>query len=291
MLVAGHKWREKVEAILAATPGQVIDFSTLMPQHAVALFSFVVTGVNNGMGGTGVTKYLSKLGTGTWLDMLVIEVRCLFEFIYSRYGGDVPAAGALNWVMPLHLLNLLIPDLAVGGVMPEVGLPSNSDKIFQFFMDGVNASAGTAILGWIKSYREPTHIPYLQGHAVTGLAAGTNNQNYKLPWQPLPTAGFVTSFGATTFTRIRLYAPNEQGVVEEIFDTKREQLLALPLPYSDLSIVDPIYLNFGRTIIIRPGSYLLVDGGAGIDGTQRFVPVQFIPVGEKIQGLPNAGAK
>lgn len=290
MITVGHKWREKTETV-AATTLQTIDFSTLMPEYAVSAFTFVVTGANNSFGGAGVDSYLAKLGTGTWLDIKSTELRSLLDAIFSRYGGDTPATADLNWIFPLHLMNILIPDLAVNGQMPEVGLPSDTTKIWQTFLNAVSSSAGGITIGWLKSQRVVTHIPYLQGHAVTGLAASTNNQIYKLPWQPLPTAGFTCSLGATTFSRIRLYNPNEQGVIEEVFDTKREHLLILPSPYMVVTLTDPMMIMFGKTITIRPGAYMMVDGGAGIDGTQRFVPIQFIPVASAIPGLPNGGAK
>ena len=286
MLTIGHDYREKTEAVAGAAI-ETVDFSTLMPQMAVAIYTFVLTGVNNGIEGTGIDRYYSFLGTTRHWDMLAAETRALMEFLYSRLGGAAPATTDLTYPIPFHLLAMLILDLSdANGVPPEVGLPSNTDKIWQI-VTTVNASVGVVTLGWLKSYREPTHIPYFIGHAVTGLSASVNNQPYILPWQALPTAGFISDFGATEFTRIRLYVPDDQRNPVELFDLTRDQALALAQPYSANAITDPFVLAFGRTIVPVKGSYLLIDGGAGINGTQRFVPLQFMPRG---LGIPAAQA-
>jgi hypothetical protein len=291
MVIVGHKWRQKTETV-AATTLQTIDFSTLMPEHEVGAFTFIVTGANNSFGGSAVDKYLSKLGTGTFLDMQAAEVRTLLEFVDARFGGIEPATNALKWALPFYLMNILIGDLSVGGVMPEVGLPPGTMKIWQTFLNAANSSAGGITIGWVKSARTVTHIPYFQGYAITGLATSKADQVYKLPWQPLPTSGLVLAWGATVFTRVRLYNPDENGVVQEVFDVQHDNVDALMLPYETEDLVDPIYIHFGRTQTIRPGAYFMLDTGAGYtDGAHRCVPIQFIPVNAGIPGLPNAGQK
>lgn len=284
MITAGHKFREKTETILATT-AQTVDFSTLMPRHAVALLSFILTGANNSLDGSGVDRYEMKLGTGLFLQMNPEELQGLLEYLFSRYGGDLPAAADLTWILPFHLMNILIVDLAANGMLPEVGLPSGSDKIVQIFENAANSSAGTATLGWIKSFREPTHVPFLVGHTVSGLTASVNNQIYKMPWLALPTAGFLLNAGSTDFTRIRLHNEDEKGVDQEIFDLTYDQIVAMTQPYlaTDAPAVVPVI--FGRTLIPR-NMYMIVDVGAGYAGTERLVPLQFIPAGGGIPGLP-----
>ncbi len=285
MLAIGHDWNEKTEAIAAATAGQVIQHSDLMPQFAVALWTFVMAGVNNGVEGTGVEKYRMLLGTAEILNVLAAELRSLLELLYSRFGGAAPATTDLTYPVPFHLLGILFSDLTdAEGIPPEVGLPSNTDKVWQMITT-VNSSLGTSTIGWLKSYREPTHVPYLIGHAVTGLTASVNNQPYILPWQALQTAGFILDFGATEFTRLRLYIPDDNKNPVELFDLTRDQALALQQPYSANSITDPFCLIFGRTVVPVKGSYLLIDAGAGINGTQRFVPIQVMQRGG---GIPAA---
>lgn len=284
MLTIGHKWREKTETI-AATTLQTIDVSTLMPRHAVALWTFILTGANNGVGGTGVDRYEMKLGTGLYLQMTAAEMVALLEYLFSRYGGDIPATTDLTWCLPFHLMNILIVDLAANGMLPEVGLPSGSDKIVQAFLNAANSSAGLLTLGWIKSYREPTHVPFLIGHTVTGLTASVDNQTYKLPWLALPTAGFFITGGSTDFTRIKFYNDNEKGVSEELFDLTYDQILALTQPYLVTDAPGTFPVIFGRTIIPR-NAYIIVNVGAGYAGSERFLPIQFIPSGAGIPGLP-----
>jgi hypothetical protein len=102
----------------------------------------------------------------------------------------------------------------------------------------------------------------------------------------------IISWGSTVFTRIRMYNPDENGVVQEIFDVNHDAATALMVPYSTEDLTDPIYLHFGRSITVRPGAYLMVDTGAGYtDGSHRMVPIQFIPVSAGIPGLPNQGQK
>lgn len=264
----GIDFRENTIAV-AGGAAQNIQFDTGIPKGALAALLFIMVGANNSLAGTGIDDYVFSLDGNDWMNMKPTEIRCLFEFVYSRMGGGVPAAADLTWVLPLYLLGMLMPGF------PSVGLPDKTKKVF-LIRGNANLSAGSMEIGWKVPDREVDFVPYLVGQTINGLAAASNDQRFELNLQQFDTAGFIMDLGATEFTRVRFFLAGEDGNVREVADWKRDHLLMMHQPYHAATISDPVFIWFDVPIIVRPGSYLLMNTGAGYDGTQRIVPVQFI---------------
>lgn len=265
----GIDFRENTIAITGGA-AQNVQFDTGIPKGALAAILWIMTGANNSLAGTGVDDYVYSLDGDEYLNIKPAELRCLFEYVYSRFGGAVPATSDLTWVWPFYLLGHIF----LGGAM--VGLPEKTKKVF-LIRGNANLSAGTAEVGWMAAMREIEFCPYLVGQTINGLAASSNDQRFELNLQQFTTAGFIIDLGATEFTRIRFFLAGEDGNVREVADWKRDHILMMHQPYHAASVTDPVFLAFDTNIVIRPGSYLLMNTGAGYDGTQRITPVQFIP--------------
>lgn len=275
----GMDFRENTIAITGGA-AQNVQFDTGIPKGALERFGFLMTGANNGMAGTGWDSYVFTLNSDEWLNMLPAELRVLFEFIYSRYGGQIPATTDLIWPFPMDLFSMLLP--AVGGVTPQVGLPGNSKKVF-LLRGNTNLSAGAAEINWKAPNRAIDYVPYLIGQVINGLSASSNDQRFELNLTQFPCVGFIMDMGATEFTRIRFFLADENGKVKEVSDWKNDHLQSHLQPYHVGGATDPLFIPFDYPVIIYPGSYLLCNTGAGYNGTQRIVPVMFAPV-KKAEG-------
>lgn len=276
----GIDYRENTIAITGGAV-QNAQFDTGIPKSALAAILFIMVGANNSLAGTGIDDYVFSLDGNEWLNIKPAELRCLFEFVYSRFGGAVPATSDLTWVLPLYLLGILLPGF------PSVGLPHSTKKVF-LIRGNANLSAGSMEIGWQMPWREIDYVPYLVGQTINGLAASSNDQRFDFNLQQFMTVGFIMDLGATEFTRIRFFLAQEDGTVKEVADWKRDHILMMHQPYHAASISDPVFIFFETPIVIRPGSYLLVNTGAGYDGTQRIVPVQFIPARKATAPKPAA---
>lgn len=264
----GIDWREDTIAI-AGGAAQNINFNTGIPKGALERILLTMVGANNGMAGTGIDDYVYALDGDEWLNVKPAELRVLFEWIYSRYGGAIPATTDLEWPLPLDLFGMLLPG------NPGVGLPAKTRKTF-LIRGNANLSAGSAEIGWKSAMRKVEYVPYLIGHTLSGLAASTPSNRYEINIPQFDTVGFIIDLGATEFTRIRFYLADDDGKVREVADWKRGHILMNLQPYHAVSVTDPVFLPFDAPVVVKPGSYFLMDTGAGYDGTQRFVPVQFM---------------
>lgn len=264
------------EATITITGGVVqnIQHDTGIPKGALERIRFIMVGANNGVGGTGIDSYVFSLNGDEWLNILSAELRCLLEFIYSRYGGQIPATTDLTWTLPLDLFAMLLPP--EGGVMPQVGLPANTKKVF-ITKGNASLSAGSSEIGWKRPNREVDYIPYLIGQVINGLAASTNDQRFELNFAQFPCVGLIMDMGTTEFTRIRFFLADKDGKTTEVSDWKNDDIQLNLQPYHVNAVTDPVFLPFDYPVIVYPGSYLLVNTGAGYNATQRIVPVMFMP--------------
>lgn len=271
-MIFGHDFRENTETIGVAQTDPV-EFNRGMPAYAIALWTIIAVGANNSLAGSGPTRYQQTLDSELVVDMTPDECRALFEFLYSRMGGIVPATSDLTWVFPLSHLSILAPQLD-NGAPPEIGYPAGSDKVFRVQLSGTN-TAGSMLLGWKKSPRPVTHSPYMVGRVISGLTANTADQQHLLTLKPLPTAGIIIK-GFANFTRLRLYAADKEGMVQELFDAKTSQILAMLQLYNEQTITDPVFIPFDLPTVLPKGSYILFETGAGYAGTERLTPIQFV---------------
>jgi len=276
----GIDFRENTVAVTGGA-AQNMQFDTGLPKGALQAILWIITGANNSLAGTGIDDYVFSLDGDDWLNIKPAELRCLFEFIYSRHGGAVPATSDLTWVLPLYLLGMLLPGY------PMVGLPENTKKVF-LVRGNANLSAGAMEIGWQKAMRQIEYVPYLVGQTINGLAASSNDQRFDLHLQQFETAGFVIDLGSTEFSRLRFFLADQNGNVREVADWKRDHILQMHQPYHAASVSDPVFIFFEAPVVIYPGSYILFNTGAGYDGTQRIVPVQFIPVKKAAAPKPAA---
>lgn len=266
----GVDFRDSTEAV-AGGAAVDIEFFEGVPKGALSWLLFVAVGANNSIGGSAIDRYISRLDSDEWLDITANEMRAIFDFVYSRFGGVIPATADLTWGIPLELLALLIPG------MGTVGLPSNVEKDVMVRLNA-NASAGSIQLGWKFAASEPDYMPYFVGKTISGLAAATNDERFEINLQPFPTAGFVIDLGATEFTRVRIFAADPQGRTTEVTDLLRDHILMMHQPFDEAGLTDPILIYFDKPIIFERGSYILFNTGAGYNGTQRMVPLQFVPL-------------
>jgi hypothetical protein len=285
-VIIGTKFRETPESSVddQLTP---VQFDRAMPKHAISLWTFILTATTaaeNGLGGSKIGFYEQALDNELIMQMTPSETRALFEYIYSRMGGAVPATDALIWDWPFYLLAMLAPMLD-GGKYPEVGLPGNSDKVWRTGADGAadGLSVGTFLIGWKKSMREPTHSPLMVGRVLSGMTLSTKGNLYEINWQPVPCVGFVIN-GFAHFDRFKLYAADDKGEVREVADVTHDQVLALLDPYNVQSITDPVFIPLDQPYILNKGSYILFDTGAGYTGTERIVPIQLVPAPNAVKG-------
>lgn len=268
----GMFYRETTEAIAAAqaTP---VQFDRMMPKIAVALFTFILTGANNSIAGTGPSRYQLSQDNEQTIDMTPSETRALFEYIYSRLGGSVPAANDLTWCWPFYLLALLAPKIA-DGAYPEVGLPEGSDKVWRTQLSGTN-SDGTMTLGWKKSPNKVTHSPLLVGRTLSGMTAGEECEFNIDTWKKAPVCGIIIN-GFAHVDRMKLVAADKEGNQVQLNDVLSAQILQVLQPYSAMSITDPIYIPFDVPTVFWKGSLIKFTLGAAYDGTERIVPVQLV---------------
>lgn len=273
-MIFGTDFRKSPETIGAAqlTP---VEFNRGMPKYAIALWTFVVTGANNGIAGTGIFEYEQMIDNDLTISILPAELRALFEYIYSRMGGSVPAAGMLNWHFPFYLLSMLAPKIN-GGDYPEVGLPAGTDKVWRVNLDpGGAASAGNEFIGWKKSPRPVTHSPLMNGKALSGLNASSPDEQYEINWQPVATCGVIIN-GLSHFSRIRIHAADAKGFTTQLCDITPTQILELMDPYNVQSITDPLYIPFDVPTVFGKDSYILFTTTAGYTGAERIIPVQLV---------------
>lgn len=266
-------WRENTITITGGV-AQNAQFDTGIPKGALERILFIMVGANNSIGGSGISSYVFTLNGDEWLNVLPTELRALLEFIYSRYGGAAPGSNDLTWPLPLDLFAMLLPP--ENGIMPQVGLPANTKKVF-LIRGNTNLSAGSMEIGWKAPNRDIDYVPYLIGQVINGLVASTNEQRFELNVSQFPCAGFIIDMGTTEFSRIKFFLADENGKTREVFDMKNDHIQMQLQPYSANSITDPVFIPFDYPVIIRPGSYLLINTGAGYDGSQRLVPVMFMP--------------
>lgn len=268
----GMFYRETTETIAAAqaTP---VQFDRMMPKIAVALFTFVLTGANNSIAGSGPTRYQLSQDNEQTIDMTPSETRSLFEYIYSRLGGSVPAANDLTWCWPFYLLALLAPKIDAGSY-PEVGLPDGSDKVWRVQMSGTNSN-GLATLGWKKSANKVTHSPLLVGRTLSGMTAGQECEFPIDTWKKAPVCGIIIN-GFAHVSRMKLVAADTEGNQVQLSDALSDQLLQVLQPYSAMSITDPIYIPFDVPTVFWKGSMIKFTLTGSYDGTERIVPVQLV---------------
>ncbi len=272
-MIFGMDFRENPIAIIddQTTPTQ---FDTGIPKFAIALFTFIMVGADNSFTGTGFGRYQFVIDSDMVIDMTPSETAALFEYIYSRMGGQVPATDALIWDWPFYLLGMLAP-LLDGGNYPEVGFPSGSDKVIRF-QAGSDADAGSALIGWKKSTREPSHSPLMLGRVISGLTDTSPDQRYEINWQPVPTVGMIIN-GFAHFVRFRLFAADAKGETREVADVLHDHVLQVLDPYNVQSITDPLFIPFDMPTVFAKGSYILFETASSYDGTERLVPVQLVP--------------
>lgn len=278
-MIFGMEYRKSPERIADAQTDPV-EFNRGMPKIAVALFTFLVgdgtepEGDHVSMGGDGIDRYVLNMDNEQIVDVTPAELRALFEYIYSRMGGAVPAATAKAWHFPFYLLGMLAPKLDNGNY-PVVGLPAGSDKVVRW---DLNASSEDApvFIGWKKSSAPVTHSPLMNGRAISGLVASSPDEEYELNWQPVPTVGVIIS-GFAHFDRIRIQAADNAGNLTQLCDVKPDQILAVLDAYNVQSITDPIFIPFDVPTIFNKDSVILFTTLSTYDGTERIVPVQLVP--------------
>jgi hypothetical protein len=274
-MIFGAKYRESIENIGAAqaTP---LEFNKGIPGLAMALLTFLVTGTasHNGLGGDGIDRYQIALDSDLIIDMTPSETRAMFEYLYSRMGGQVPATTAVAWDWPFYLLGLLAPMLN-GGAAPVVGLPAGTDKLIRLQLNASSA-IGTVKLGWAPSAGDVTHSPHIIGRLLSGMTAGANKDSrYEVSWQPIPTVGIIIN-GFNHIDRIRMYPADANGKTSELFDMLHDQILAVLDPYNVQTLTTPLFIPFDVPVIFAKDSYILFDTNAGYDGTERILPVQLV---------------
>ena len=271
-MLFGMFYRETTETV-GVSQTTPVQFDRMMPKIAVALFTFVMTGANNSIAGTGPSRYQLSQDNEQTIDMTPSETRALFEYIYSRLGGSVPATSDLTWCWPFYLLALLAPKID-GGAYPEVGLPEGSDKVWRIQMSGSN-TAGLATIGWKKAPNKITHSPLLVGRTLSGM---TLSQECEFPidtWKKAPVCGIIIN-GFAHVTRLKLIAADAEGNQVQLNDSLSDHILQVLQPYSAMSITDPLYIPFDVPTIFWKGSLIKFTLSASYDGTERIVPVQLV---------------
>lgn len=277
MSVFGTDYRKTPETLHDNDEGP-ISFDRSMPKYAIGLFMFVTAG-DEGAGvalaGALVSRYKLYLDSELVIDMTPSETRALFENIYSRMGGQVPATSAQYWAWPFYLLGLLAP-LIDGGKMPVVGLPAGSDKVWQTVNIPNAASDATIKIGWKKSSAKVTHTPLILGRVLSGMTASSPDQQYDINWPQAPCLGVVIN-GLAHFDRIRIFAAADSGDPVQVADVLAASfLLALEDPYNVQSITDPFFIPFDIPTTMKKGSYIFFDTNGGYTGTERAVPIQLV---------------
>jgi hypothetical protein len=271
-MIFGFDYRKSAETILV-TQTDPVEFNRGMPKYAVSLFAFVITGTDNALDGAGVDRYELNLDNDLVVSIKPEELRALFEYIYSRMGGEVPAAASLAWHIPWYLLGMLAPKIDNGNY-PEVGLPAGTDKVWRVNLNAAS-DAGSYRIGWKKSAKAPTHSPLIVGRAVSGLAASSLDETYEINWQAFPTVGMIVN-GFSHFDRIRVFAADSKGFTTQLCDITPTMLLELLDPYNVQSITDPVFIPFDVPTVFGKDSYILLDTKNTYDGSERIVPVQLV---------------
>jgi hypothetical protein len=275
-MLFGADFRESVETIGAAqaTP---LEFNKGVPMIALGLLWFIVTGTaaHNGLGGDGIDRYQIALDSDLVVDVTPSELRTLFEYLYSRFGGSVPATTAVAWVFPFYLLSILAPMLD-SGKEPVIGLPAGSDKLVRYQLNA-NSAAGSVKLGWAPSTGPVSHSPFMVGRIISGIPTGANKDSrYEISWQPIPTVGIIVN-GFAHIDRIRMFPADSSGKTSELFDILHDAMLALLDPYNVQSITDPLFIPFDVPTIFLKDSYILWDTNSSFTGAERIIPVQLVP--------------
>jgi hypothetical protein len=277
-MIFGTDYRKSPETVANNDAGPV-SFNRGMPKYAVALFMFAITGTNAAkftLAGSLLTKYQLYLDTELVIDMTPSETRALFEYIFSRMGGQVQATSAASWAWPFYLLGLLAP-MIDNGNYPEVGLPAGSDKVWQTVFTADPASVASLKIGWKKSSKRVTHTPLMIGRVLSGMTATTKDNLYECNWQLAPVVGIIIN-GLGHFDRMRIFAADAGGQPMQVCDvTTADFLLDLLDPYNVQSITDPFFIPFDVPTIMAKGSYILFDTNGSYTGAERIVPVQLVP--------------
>lgn len=271
-MIFGMEYRETPESIAAAqaTP---VQFDRMMPKVAVALFTFILSGANNSIAGSGPTRYQLSQDNEQTIDMTPSETRALFEYIYSRLGGSVPATNDLTWCWPFYLLALLAPKIDNGNY-PEVGIPAGSDKVWRTQLSGTNSN-GDVKLGWKKSPNRVTHSPLMVGRTISGLSTGAECEFPIDNWKKAPVCGIIIN-GFTHFTRLKLVAADKEGNQVQLCDVLSDHILQVLQPYSAMSITDPIFIPFDVPTVFWKGSMLKLTTTGSYDESERIVPIQLV---------------
>lgn len=276
-MLFGTDYRKTPETLHDNDAGP-ISFDRQMPKYAVALFMFATAG-DEGAGvalaGALIGRYKLFLDSELVIDMTPSETRALFEYIYSRMGGAVPATSAQAWDWPFYLLGMLCP-MIDNGKYPEIGLPAGSDKVWQTVNIANAASDATIMIGWKKSSRPVTHTPLLIGRVISGLTLSSDDQVYEINWPKAPVCGMIIN-GLASFDRIRVQAAGPSGDPVQVCDiTTADFLLSILDPYNVQSITDPLFIPFDVPTVFGKGSEIWFKTNGNYDGTERLVPVQVV---------------
>lgn len=281
-MIFGTQYRKSTETIEDSQTDPV-EFNRGMPKIAVALFTFLVDISGGapgdedhvGLAGDGISRYILDMDNEQILDVQPNELRAVFEYIYSRMGGAVPAADALSWHLPFYLFGLLAPKIA-GGNYPTVGLPTGTDKVVRWELSaGGEATESTVRIGWKKSSDKVTHSILMNGRAISGLNADSPDEEYEINWQQVPVVGFVLN-GLAHFSRIRIMLADAKGNLTQMCDVTPDQILAMLDPYNVQSMTDPVYIPLDVPTIFNKDSVILFTTKPSYDGSERIVPVQLV---------------
>lgn len=271
-MFTGCDFKEETKTIAATTAAKPTH-DTGMPEEAVEEWIMNLTGANNSIGGSAVDKYVGRINGNAYMDVDPSELRALLEYVYSRFGGSVPATSDLTWVLPFHLMSILTAGL-LDGRLGRVGLPVSDKKSFMVELNA-NSSAGAWQIGWKKAQVEPDFMLHMVGQA-TGIAASQSDKSYYLRLPQFPCVGFIVDLvSATGITRLKLV----RGQNQEIFDLEQADILSKLQPVHAVSLTDRVFIPLDEpTVFPDAGSRFVMDTGAGYAATKRIVPVLLVPL-------------
>jgi len=280
MSLENNHWSDKTKTIAGGV--QTITYDEHLPRGPINSIYHENTEAGagtNGFVGTGVDRYQAKVGTELFLDVAPIFLRALFEPLWCKGGGKVPAAADLAWEFDFSLLSQLLPDVEEAGRRRDstVGLPGDSLKKWTTIFKAA-ATAGVGIIGYEES-DEPDWIPYLMPHTFNDMVDGAKVRNrHELMLQPLLCAGIVMDMGSTEVAAdgLTLQLANKDGVLmREQTKLRRAQLLAKLKPWINGDILDPVFIPFDVPRVVEHHSVLYIDTAAAFVKTQEYLPVMF----------------
>jgi len=279
MSLENNHWSDKTKVLGANLTVTYDEHLPRGPINSVYLENTEGGAGTNGFVGTGVSRYQGKVGTDFFMDVAPIFLRALFEPLWCKNGGRVPAAADLAWEFDFSLLSQLLPQVEEAGVKRDstVGLPGDSLKKWTTIF-GAAGTVGVGIIGY-EDADEPDWIPYLMPHTFQDMVDGAKVRNrHELMLQPLLCAGFVMDMGATEVAAdgLTLQLADKNGVLQrQQTQLRRAQLLAKLKPFIHGDIQDPVFIPLDVPRVIEHHSVLYIDTAAAFLKTQEYLPVMF----------------